>query len=303
MASLEVRPLDESDRDAVLKLWNRASRHDPIDVRLLNEKVWGDADVTPDLSLVVTRKKRIVGLGVAVPRGTRPETATLKLLAVGKPHRQRGIGRHLVRLLEDRLAAKGFRFVRVGESAPNYLVPGVDVRYADALRLFEDLGYRIIGKAFNMKAEFRGRNLDTTEQESALARDGWSVRRATWSDADGLRALLQQYWPSWIPEVSTALLEHPPTLHVAERNGEIVAFSAYEANNRGMGTFGPMGTAVAARGKGLGSVLSLRCFRDLQASGYEESVIPWVAPTDFYRRVVGAEVSRTFVRLEKKLTR
>ena len=113
--------------------------------------------------------------------------------------------------------------------------------------------------------------------------------------------MLDRHWPPWKHEVGVSLCNSPPSLHVAVKNGAIVAFSAWNANNRGTGWFGPMGTAPEARRQGVGQVLLFRCLADMQAMGLMEATIPWVAPVDFYRKTIGAEVSRTFHRYEKVL--
>ena len=86
----------------------------------------------------------------------------------------------------------------------------------------------------------------------------------------------------------------------------MLGFSAYDANNigasaTGTGWFGPMGTAAAARGRGVGAVLLKRCLADMAAQGHAVSTIPWVAPVGFYAHHVGAHISRVFYRYEKRV--
>ncbi len=91
-------------------------------------------------------------------------------------------------------------------------------------------------------------------------------------------------------------------VYLALAEERVLAFSAYDANNRGTGWFGPMGTEPAARSQGIGQVLLFHCLADMAAQGHHHATIPWVDPVDFYRRCAGAAVSRIFHRYEKVLS-
>lgn len=80
-----------------------------------------------------------------------------------------------------------------------------------------------------------------------------------------------------------------------------VGFAVAEANNKGLGTFGPMGIGRKHRGRGVGRQLLLACLADLRRLGYTRAVIPWAASIDFYRRACGAEPAHEFVALGKSL--
>ena len=77
------------------------------------------------------------------------------------------------------------------------------------------------------------------------------------------------------------------------------AFAVAEANNRGLGTFGPAGVAESARGHGFGKRLLLACLAGLREAGYERAIIPWAAAIDFYRKSCGAEPAHRFSILER----
>jgi GNAT superfamily N-acetyltransferase len=191
--------------------------------------------------------------------------------------------------------------VRVGESAPNYLTPGLDARYTPGVLFFEKHGYRRIGETCNLEVELDVRPWDTGTEEAELAARGYTIRRAEKGDFGAIRAFLRDHWPAWIAEVEVALSNRPATLHLAWKAGEVVAFAAYDANNIGLGWFGPMGTAPSARGQGLGGVLLRRCLHDQRAQGHRRAIIPWVGPIAFYAHHADAALARIFYRYEKDL--
>jgi len=88
-------------------------------------------------------------------------------------------------------------------------------------------------------------------------------------------------------------------LFFVEVNGVIAGFAAHDANNRGLGFFGPTGVARAHRGRGLGGRLLHASLADLRRLGYERAIIPWTDALDFYRKACGATVAARFVTLAR----
>ncbi|WP_425395059.1 GNAT family N-acetyltransferase [Aeoliella sp.] len=300
----EMHPLQESDSQAVERLWNSAAPFDRLNAQLLHEKVWGDADFRPELAVVSRDQQQLLGIGVAVcrPREDRI-TGFVKLLAVAPESQRAGIGSSIYRQLETRCHELGALEMRVAESAPNYLQPGVDERCEAALGFFAKQGYSAVGQATNM-------TVDLKQWESSYRSDtfggehpeGYNVQRATPALEAAIHQFVTRHWPPWWTEVSNALANDPVSLFVTVDAGRVIGFAAHDANNRGTGWFGPMGTCPDQQGRGIGRRLLAHCLDDMRQQGYVSATIPWVAPVEFYRKHCGAEVDRTFVRLSKQLT-
>lgn len=297
MTDVSLRPLQPADAEAARALWNRSAEHDPLSPALFTEKMDGAL-----IALVATEADGLVGLGVGVlwptPGALR---GSVRLLAVAPEHRRRGIGSALLGVLEDCLGEAGATAVRLAEAAPNYLTPGVDVRYESGLAFAAARGYREIGEAVNLGVDLAADDWDTSDDEARLGAAGVAVRRATEADRPALGRLLDAHWPAWRPEADCAFLRDPVSLHLALRDGEALGFAAADTNNVGTGWFGPMGTAPEARGLGVGAVLCRRCLADLRAQGLRRATIAWAAALPFYARAAGAEVERRFRRFEKPL--
>ena len=305
------RPLRPADADALLALWNRSARYDPLTPALLAEKVWEDPGFDPALGLVDEAGGALVAFGMGVLWGPPNQTrGTVKLLCTAPERRREGRAGAILARLEAELAARGAVAVRVAESSPNYLVPGVDVRYTPGWLFVQKHGYAQVGEAVNMHVDLRadphaagGGAWATAPREAELAARGLTVRRAAPSDRGAVRAFLGRHWPAWIPEVEATFGRDPAALHLALDGDAVVGFSAHDANNRGTGWFGPMGTDPERRGLGVGAVLCRRCLADMAAAGRTAATIPWVAPVGFYAHHAGAHVSRVFHRFEKALPR
>lgn len=297
---MKLRRLRDEDIEALLALWNRNLRFDQLTPELLEEKVWDDPDFDPELTGVVEHNGAPVGFIMGVVRGHESDlTGYVKMLVVDRKVQRKGIGTRLLQEIEAGLKARQVIRIRVCESAPNYLTPGLDPRYTRALVFFERHGYQRFGETWNMEADLSQDAFDTTAQESALAEKGIEIRRAIMGDVEDIERFLQKHWPAWIPEVQRSLLNYPISLHLALLDGRVIAFSAYDCNNFNTGWFGPMGTDPEFRGMGIGGVLLRRCLADIKAQGHRFATIPWVGPIAFYLHYAGAEISRVFYRLQK----
>ena len=300
---MTLHPIYESDSERLREVWNSAASFDQMGAGLLHEKLWGDADYDSELAVAFADGGQIRGFGMAVCRPLKHGlVGFVKLLAVRPAEQRSGIGQSICNELETRCRGRGAVEMRVGESAPNYLVPGVDKRYKAATAFFQQMGYVPTGDACNMRVDL---NQWQEQYRQALTSDaktvGVEVVRASRSQEIQIREFIDRYWPPWWGEVATALSNEPTTLFVAIDAGEIVGFVAHEANNRGTGWFGPMGTAPSHRGCGIGAQLLGKCLGDMREAGNAMATIPWVGPQGFYSRLAGAVVDREFIRFSKPL--
>jgi GNAT superfamily N-acetyltransferase len=205
----------------------------------------------------------------------------LRLLVVERAHRRSGIGSALLGDAESR----GARIVAA--EAGNYFTPGVSVSDTATITFFGKRGYRETATTQNLVAT----DLPYEEPEG--------VARATASGRRQILAFIEkEFGRTWRFEAARAFENDPPTLFYAEVNGAIAGFAAHEANNRGLGFFGPTGVAPAHRGHGLGARLLRASLADLRRLGHERAVIPWTDALEFYRKACGATVAERFVTLE-----
>jgi N-acetylglutamate synthase-like GNAT family acetyltransferase len=225
----------------------------------------------------------------------------VKLIATEPMMRRQGIGTQLLQQAEAILWKAGVSHLRVFDSNPNYLQPGIDPRYTETIVFFEHHGYKRCGETANMEVDLAGQDFSIISAEEQLHLKGIEIRRAIMGDRDDLITLLQRHWPAWIPEVERTLLNYPISLHIATHQNRVIAFSAYDSNNFNTGWFGPMGTEPAMQGKGVGGVLLRRCLQDIKAQGHRFAVIPWVGPCHFYLHYAGARISRIFWRYKKEV--
>lgn len=192
----------------------------------------------------------------------------LRLLAVDPAQRGRGIGTALLRDAESRGASI------VAAEPGNYFTPGIIDSDVATLEFFRKRGYKETARTQNLIAPVE----DSRPRQSSARRD------------DVLRFIEAKFGPIWRFEAAKAA-----TIFHTEAKGAITGFATHEANNRGLGFFGPTGVDPAFRGRGLGRDLLRASLSDLKRLGYREAVIPWTDAIEFYRKSCGAEIAHRFV--------
>ncbi len=122
------------------------------------------------------------------------------------------------------------------------------------------------------------------------ARDtGVVIRRADPWDRKRYRQFIEEtFGELWAVEADLAYRQSPITAYVAERDGGIVGFAAYECTRRGF--FGPTGVKPEERGRGTGAALLFRCLESMREMGYAYAVIGGVGPQEYYEKLCGAFV-------------
>jgi GNAT superfamily N-acetyltransferase len=242
----------------------------PADLPLIREILLRANDAPYDIAPVLEEK--VFGPGMAgTPRVRIYENAGvavscgkyLRLLAVDRAERRRGAG---TALLRDSNA------IVIGAEAGNYFLPGVSLEDES---FFLKRGYERTAITWNLHVEPHPSPSDLLvpidEQFLGFVRREFGKVWA-FEAAKGAAGFL-------IPDV---------------------AFAVIEANNRGLGTFGPTGVAKVHRGKGHGRAVLLAALGELARRGYERAVIPWTDALEFYRRSCGAEPAHQFVTLTRR---
>jgi ribosomal protein S18 acetylase RimI-like enzyme len=280
-----IRTASPGDRDALRALAARCWDLEGLDRAALVDLLLDRPGQRPDLVLVADD-----GAGLLVA-DTHDGTGYLDAIAVDPARRRRGIGSRLIAEAERRL---GTARVVIGNHPWYYAWPGVDERYGAALRLAEHAGYAAAGVVENMAVTLAGLG------PAPPVPPGWTVRRAGPADAAALDAFVRALFPGpWPREAARALGRPVQSVFVAVHDSKLAGFACHSVYRAGW--FGPIGTAEAARGHGIGAVLLGYCLDDLAAAGMPSVDIAWVGPASFYARTVGARPGRRFVHLGKDL--
>jgi GNAT superfamily N-acetyltransferase len=263
-----IRTATRADLPRIAALFANANDA-PYDLAAVAEEKCFDAGVNGDPTV------RVFGdfAGIAVTCGK-----SLRILGVDREQRRQGVGSALLRDAESR----GARIVAA--EAGNYFTPGVVTTDTATIDFFTKRDYRETANTYNLVA-----GVGSGEW-------GVGVNRVSSASRDRLLAFIEkEFGRIWRFEASNA----GDNLFYVEVDGKIAGFAAHDANNRGLGFFGPTGVARAHRSRGLGAALLRASLADLRRLGYERAVIPWTDALDFYRKACGATVAAQFVTLAR----
>ncbi len=314
MTDLDIRPLEAANLPAAAALCRYEIAHLPFSEAILQDRILDDPDFDPDLNPTVWQGERLVGLACGAPPSEELQTAGgVKLFAVARDMRRRGVATRLFDHVEERLTGLGATESLAIIAGNNRFMQGLDLRYTEALCFLEARGYERAGDGMDMDVDLRTTPLDTSEQEAELEQvHGLRVRRVTMAD-------FQKAWdyvarefeyPSalatapvgrrWAYLATSGLKLDPPTLWMAEKDGEFCGFAVTDvaAPER----LGPMGVSPEVRKLGVGTVLLKRALADLRDRGVDGGVIYGAGPYSFYARTVDATINAVFWRLRKPLS-
>jgi mycothiol synthase len=292
-SELQIVEASTKDLEHLYPLFSRSLEHDPLSPDLLQQKLFFNPHPGRDVyhTLLACRSGRVIG---AMQHVLRPDSglAWLGLFAVDRDHRRQGVARRLLDAAIHAWRQKNVRSVEVMTVPTNYLVAGLDPRYTPAVCFIELAGFVQKGPRVNLRC-LLNRDFDTAEDEKALAAEGIEIRRAHTGDWHLIECFFaRQFGEGWLCETGLGMANQPPSVHLAIRDDQIIAFAAHSTMNQELGHFGPMGTTEACRGKGIGRILLFRCMVDLQAAGFCSAVIPWVGPYRFYCRLLDCQIER-----------
>ncbi|MCX4389209.1 GNAT family N-acetyltransferase [Micromonospora peucetia] len=296
----EIAELTADRVPAVVELCRRALDlpEDAAEAPDVVDALWTRAAVDrPVVALGAYRGADLVGVLVCSVSARDARLGHVDLVAVDPAHRRRGVGRALLSSAERILTGLGAAEVLLAGNPPYYAWPGIDVRYTPAVCAALALGYQQDRTAWNMTADLSYDDspaLRPTETaEARLAGRGVTVRRAGATDLPALAEFARSTFGGvWDAELAGSVGREGAGCHLAERDGEVLGFAAYGSSRPSW--FGPMGTAPAAEGSGIGGVLLRRCLRDQQAAGVPAAQIGWVGPVAFYSGSAGARIERVF---------
>lgn len=247
--------------------------------------LWED----PDPSVVLATEDGTGFVAGVLRPGEGAPVAHLQALAVAEGWRRRGIGSELVASFTRWAADAGASVLVAGAGAPFYLWPGVDFAWTPALCFFEARGFTDRRPSFNMRFP------DTFRADAPL---GVEVRRVVEAgDAEAVAAFCERHHPSWGAELSRAI--ESGTAFAAWQDAAPLGFACHSVNR--LGWVGPMATDPARRSRGVGGALLSALSADLRALGLGTIEVAWVGPASFYAKSAGAEVSRVFRCLSRRI--
>jgi mycothiol synthase len=255
---MQIKKFSEDLLKPAAKLCRQNMTRDIMPDFLLREKTFGDPDYRDDLTLFAYSddpESPAAFIQAVIRNRTEGKIGYIKLLCVDSNLRRKGIASELYKNIEEKFQKNNVKKIRVYESFPNYFMPGIDPFYTEAICFFERNGFKKFNDTSNLSVDLLEKSFQTLADEEKLKKEKIIFKKAESSEKSEILKWVEINFPAWEGEVSEAMKNDPPTLYICIHDDKIKAFSAYEANNRGTGWFGPMATDPSLRGKGIGGIL------------------------------------------------
>ncbi|CAM3676952.1 GNAT family N-acetyltransferase [Erysipelothrix urinaevulpis] len=267
MNDISIKPFNYSDLEGIMTLWNDELIHDAISKERFIDEIITDPNFDPNLFLVAAKNELLLGFVYGVKRkvpyltrGLEETRSWIMCMAVDKMYQNQGIGTALVKTLEKKFVSMGSTQTTLCAYSPQYLTPGIDIRYQKALSFFENRGYiysdqRTVSMARNL-FDYTFEAQHTIKRE-ALEHEGYEFLNYTESDATELiQFASENFGGGWSQNVTSIIKQGigSKAIVIAKENNQIVGFCVRKID--GMDSrFGPIGVAESQRGKGLGGIL------------------------------------------------
>ncbi len=298
----EYKPISESNIEQVWKLSNELLIYDQLDLDVFWHKTLGDPDFDAELTFVAYENGNICGYMMGVCRKSdEGVNGGIKMFAVSPSYQGNGIASEMLLQIEKAALKRGADSLNIGFTRPNYITPGIDPRYTPAVAFLLRRGFSRRGDAYNMDVDLSISNWDTELLEQKLSDKGIVCRRLRANEKERLKnwMIADGFSPGWQYQVMCAAEKTEPCVFIAEKEGEIIAFAAFDGVRPGW--FGPMGTSEKHRGAGVGTLTYFSCLKAMKEMGYKICEICAVGPLYFYSKTSNAVVSRIWWQMIKPL--
>lgn len=144
---------------------------------------------------------------------------------------------------------------------------------------------KIVCSPRDMTVQLRGFDVEGDSRIGNLV-----IRRAISSDyGEVIDFVREEFGDRWVRSVKHGFEQEHIPIFVAISD-RVRGFACYDVVRMKRGTFGPMGTSIACRERGVGKTLLHHCLSDMQRMGYDYAVINNAGPIEFYEKACGAVV-------------
>lgn len=299
---------------SLLECWNSTLIYDPLSKKRFLDLYVYDENFEADLFILAISGKEVIGFCSGVKRkvsyytkGTEPDRGWILNMAVREAYQRQGIGQRLYREMEARLGQQGTKSLTLCAYSPNYLAPGIDIRYEKGLSFFRKQGYPKGHDAVSMQRDLWHYTMPSDTQTKLASLQGEGITITTYTSdyyTELMRFLEKEFEPGWKRNVIAALqrneAEDTVVICVNEQD-EVLGYCMRKIDGH-ESRFGPIGVAEAVRSKGLGGILFDFMMLEMKKQGINYAYFLWTSgpAIRFYERH-GMKIYRCYKVMSKEL--
>lgn len=311
IGTISIRPLDKSFAGEILEMWNRSlGKAYHISEGMLEEKIFNDKDLLNEGSFLLFDNDQLAGMIVAkVNRNGLPEyidCAWLSALVVDIDFQDKGYGRKLYDMSEERLKCIGIKEILLGGDLNNFF-SGIPEPSEKKIVFFKNIGFTINDEdhydliADASKTDFNSYNVGINNDPRYFTTE---MNR---KDMGKLVDFFDINFPGrWKHEIMSYVnndgdLKYVILLWEEERIAgfcriykDVMENDSIDAvYDKCRGGLGPIGISDTLRGRKLGNKLLHDSLIFLKAIGAGNIIIDWTILKDFYGQF-GFKVFKTY---------
>lgn len=295
---MEIINFQQSYVKELLDCWNTSLIYDTISEERFYELVLLDDNFDASLCRLAITEGHCIGFCYGVKRkvpylerGLEPTRGWISIMAVKKEVQHLGIGKRLVMDVETRLREKGAENITLCAYSPNYFTPGVDVRYSNAIHLFDQLGYQRTTHSVSMQRSLWDYQMSEAVMEKKQKLEEEGIRILHYHKAymcELLDYALDNFGAGWKRNILIAMQKkeaQDTILLCLNAENEIIGFCMRKIDGN-ESRFGPIGVNENLRSKGIGGVLFECMMQDMRRRGLGYLYFLWTdgAAQRFYER-------------------
>lgn len=313
MNDIQLVQYDYRYLDSLLKCWNETLIYDPINKdRFLNLIIF-DENFDESLFSIALYKDEVIGCCIGFKRkvsyytkGLEPDRGWINYLFVKEEFQNQGVGTKLYDDVEKKLQAMGTKEITLCAYSPNYLNPGIDIRYTKGINFFKKKNYPFGGDSVSMQRTLWDFEMPEKTKQKMLTLKEKGIQIASYKNEyySNLMSFLEEFEPGWKRNVIIALQKgeaENTILLCLNKNNEVMGYCMRKIDGNDA-RFGPIGVSQKLRSKGLGGVLFDCMMLEMKKRGIPGAYFLWTSgdAIRFYKRH-GMQIYRTYKTSRKEL--